>query len=52
MYDVTRQLCELPLSRAIVGARLHGQYLVVDPPMNQLGLVTTNAATLTIGGYR
>jgi hypothetical protein len=42
----------LPLSRAIIGARLHGQYLVVDPPMNQRGLMTTDAATLTIGGYR
>lgn len=43
---------DLPAQRNLIGARLHGQFTVIDPPANALGLTTSNAATLTIGGYR
>ena len=41
---------DLPLIPALVGGKLYTQYLVVDPPANALGIVTTRGITTSIGG--
>jgi len=40
---------DIPNDIYILGSRFYNQFLIVDPPANQLGLVTTNAGAGVIG---